>query len=318
VSEANLTWELKWIDSEAELTAAAKQLAKEELLSVDTETAGWQSGNEKLCLIQIGVPSKKLVLMVDPLAIADISALGAPLQANTPILVAHNASFEERQFARHGLKMRGVVDTLEMARRLRPDLESHTLRNCCLHLLGISLDKEEQTSDWSRRPLSEEQIKYAALDAEVAINLYLALLELENRLVVDTKLSIEELMHDFTDVSQKKFELTREISTELAYLDLRAEALRKAVRAKLVDGEEPYEGQWGKCKITKIKQTEINPQKVRSELPEIAELVIQEYVEKKKLELTMKEHGIDLSKISRVEIIKGHTDRLSIQPGELD
>jgi len=38
--------------------------------------------------------------------------------------------------------------------------------------LGISLDKKETRSNWIRRPLSEAQLKYAALDVEYLIYLY--------------------------------------------------------------------------------------------------------------------------------------------------
>ena len=37
----------------------------------------------------------------------------------------------------------------------------------CERELGIELDKTEQTSDWSARPLSKRQMAYAALDVKV-------------------------------------------------------------------------------------------------------------------------------------------------------
>ena len=48
----------------------------------------------------------------------------------------------------------------------------HSLKSVCERELGILLDKSEQVSDWSRRPLSERQVAYAALDAEVLLQLY--------------------------------------------------------------------------------------------------------------------------------------------------
>ena len=39
-------------------------------------------------------------------------------------------------------------------------------------MLGITLDKSETRSNWIRRPLSDAQLKYAALDVEYLIHLY--------------------------------------------------------------------------------------------------------------------------------------------------
>ena len=38
--------------------------------------------------------------------------------------------------------------------------------------LGITLEKDETRSNWIRRPLSDSQLKYAALDVEYLIHLY--------------------------------------------------------------------------------------------------------------------------------------------------
>jgi ribonuclease D len=37
--------------------------------------------------------------------------------------------------------------------------------------LHVVLDKEEQCSDWDRRPLSEQQLHYAAADAAVLLSI---------------------------------------------------------------------------------------------------------------------------------------------------
>ena len=42
----------------------------------------------------------------------------------------------------------------------------------CERELGIVLDKASQTSNWSRRPLDADQLRYAALDAEVLLALH--------------------------------------------------------------------------------------------------------------------------------------------------
>ena len=39
-------------------------------------------------------------------------------------------------------------------------------------MLGTTLDKAEQRSDWEQRPLSTQQIRYAGMDAYVLTKLY--------------------------------------------------------------------------------------------------------------------------------------------------
>ena len=40
----------------------------------------------------------------------------------------------------------------------------HSLKNLCGELLGVEIEKEEQSSDWGRRDLTAAQMQYAATD----------------------------------------------------------------------------------------------------------------------------------------------------------
>lgn len=48
----------------------------------------------------------------------------------------------------------------------------HTLAAVCRRELDKVLDKTHQTSDWTRRPLTDAQVAYAALDVEVLVQLF--------------------------------------------------------------------------------------------------------------------------------------------------
>ncbi len=309
---AKPSFQFDWIRTADELTKAAGTLVDEPLLSVDTETSGWQTGNEQLCLIQIGIPSKKRVLLVDVLGTGAPKALGPILAAPQPLIIAHNASFEERQFARYDLKVKGVRDTLTMSRELRPDLPNHTLRTCCRLLLGLELSKEEQTSDWSLRPLSDTQIDYARLDAEVALSLYDYLNALEERASRELNLDVPSLMKEYSTVVKGKFDIMASIAHEYAYLQAREAKLREAIRQKMIDGADPYDGTYGKASISKVKRTEVNPSRVRETFPEFAAEVIQEYVDRKRFDAVAKERGLPKNAIESVLDTVGFNDRLSL------
>lgn len=303
-------WSFEWVDTDTRLATVAAELEREPLLAIDTETAGWETNNERLCLIQIGIPSHEKVIVVDATKISDFNVLRPVLSGKTPQLIVHNAPFEKKQFERYGIRMDGVIDTLEMSRKLRPDLPNHTLKTCCKLLLKVEIDKAEQTSDWSIRPLSEKQLSYARSDAELAYALYSLLKAIEDRLSVDTKLSVSELMRLLLDNARSKFELTKEIAAELSFLSIQEEALREAIRSKLVAGEPSYEGQYGSCKISKVRRFEIIPAKLREIMPDLAPQVIREEVNKGRLATLMKEHGVPEEKMEEVQQLVGYNDRL--------
>jgi ribonuclease D len=145
------------------------ELRVADVVGLDVETA-LDFGT--LCLLQIAAPNR--TFLIDPLAVGDLKPIIDVLSGSVPVKVIHNARFERRILATMGVALDGVFDTLEASRRARgPDvLGGHSLAMVCERELGIMLDKSAQTSEWSRRPLTAEQLAYAALDAEVLVALY--------------------------------------------------------------------------------------------------------------------------------------------------
>lgn len=309
---ATPTYDFDWIRTIEELTQAAESIAREPIISVDTETSGWQTGNEQLCLIQIGVPSTKRVLLVDVLSTGAPLPLAPLLASPDQIFVAHNAMFEERQFARYDMKVKGIRDTLTMSRELRPDLPNHTLRTCCRLLLGLELSKEEQTSDWSVRPLSDKQIDYARLDAEVALTLYRYLDELESRVKAELHLDVPDLVQEYAKVVRQRYELTAAIAHDLGFLGAREQKLKETIRQKLIDGAPSYDGPMGRCEVKKVKRTEVNVRRVRELFPEFADQVVQEYVDRKRFDMVAKELGLPKNAIEMVLDTVGFNERLTL------
>lgn len=162
---------IEWVDTPAGLRAVTEVLAREEVVGLDVETA-LDFGT--LCLIQIAVATR--TYLIDPNAVGDLAPLRAVLGASRPAKVIHNARFESRVLAAVGVELKNVLDTMTISRTLRgPDvLGGHSLAMVCERELGLTLDKTEQTSSWSHRPLTIEQLRYAALDAELLLDLHRA------------------------------------------------------------------------------------------------------------------------------------------------
>jgi ribonuclease D len=114
---------------------------------------------------------------VDPLAIVDLSAL-APLFAGPAPLVALHAGDNDLAHLkrRFGFVFGAIFDTSLAARFL--GARALGLDVLLREYLGVELPPSRQKDDWSRRPLTEAQERYAAADV-------LHLLSLKDRLLTE-------------------------------------------------------------------------------------------------------------------------------------
>jgi 3'-5' exonuclease len=128
--------------------------------------------------------------VIDPLSVRSLEPLRLVLAATGPKKVIHNAPFERRILAEQGYQIANIVDTLRESRQIAP-ASSYGLKALCERHLQRILDKSEQMSEWGARPLSKSQLEYAAIDAEVLLDLYDILQqqhEVERTLVKDRAL----------------------------------------------------------------------------------------------------------------------------------
>jgi len=161
--------EIVWVRTIDELGSAVAELAGEPLIGLDVETT---LANRTLCLIQIATPAR--TYLIDALEATDLEPLHQVLQNAQTKKLIHNAAFEREVLGRHGFVIDSVIDTLSLSRqKYGIDAEGgHSLRAVVWREFGLDLDKSQQVSDWRSRPLSKEQMEYAALDAEVLLGLF--------------------------------------------------------------------------------------------------------------------------------------------------
>ena len=156
-----------WVATDADLIAAIARLRAETTVGLDVETT---LTGRTLCLVQLA--TSDVIYLIDALEVADLDPLAALLEDAAVTKVIHNAAFERSVFARFNMAIEPVVDTLALSRQHHGKVDGgHGLKAVCARELGITLDKGEQTSNWARRPLSERQLAYAAVDAEVLLSL---------------------------------------------------------------------------------------------------------------------------------------------------
>jgi len=159
-----------WIDEEADMIRAARQLGQEKKVGLDVETT--LQDPPLLCTVQIATGRTNYVF--DALALCDLSPVFRILEDDGIIKIIHYSRFEESVFGNLGVPIRNIFDTFRISRKLRGKRSryQHSLARVCRRELGRPLDKRYQKSNWMRRPLSPGQLHYAALDAEVMLLLY--------------------------------------------------------------------------------------------------------------------------------------------------
>jgi ribonuclease D len=156
----------------AALAELVARLRDEPVIAFDTESNSFHVYRERVCLLQVSTRTGDWV--VDPLAV-DPSPLGAVL-CDGRETVLHGADYDVRCLHREwGWRLPRLFDTMAAARRLgRAGLGLSALVE---QQFGVRLSKSFQRADWGRRPLTGEQLTYAALDTHYLLPIYDVLAE---------------------------------------------------------------------------------------------------------------------------------------------
>jgi len=149
-----------YIRESAAVERLIQRIATAEGVAVDTEADSLHNYFEKVCLVQLSFAGGHY--LVDPLAELDLSGLLAVL-AEKP-LILHGGDYDLRMMrASMGFRpRREVFDTMIAAQLL--GIEQIGLAALIERFFAVKIGKEGQKSDWSRRPLSEKQLRYAVND----------------------------------------------------------------------------------------------------------------------------------------------------------
>ncbi|MBE9205172.1 ribonuclease D [Nostoc sp. LEGE 06077] len=179
---------MPYLNTASEIRNSVAEYTQAKTLWIDTEVADYKSRNPRLSLIQVldnpDDMSGDRVLLLDVLDQHDVVAnFIEQIMVNPDIeKVFHNASYDVKFLGNK--KAKNITCTLEIAKKIPyyllpvPNYQLKTLATvlCNFHYI----DKQEQTSDWGQRPLTEEQIDYAYLDCIYLAQVHKHLLELQS------------------------------------------------------------------------------------------------------------------------------------------
>lgn len=161
---------MRIITTQAELVAFCKQVGDGEYITVDTEFIRERTYWPRLCLIQIA--NQENAAAIDPLADLDLAPVFALLQNPKLVKVFHAARQDIEIFYQMSKHIPVPIFDTQIAAAVCGYGESASYESLVNKIVGEELDKSSRFTDWSARPLSDKQLKYALSDVTHLCTIY--------------------------------------------------------------------------------------------------------------------------------------------------
>ena len=169
-------------------------------ITIDTETLVLNIKRDRLCLIQLRNESNKKVYLVKfdkDISPANSKNIKSLLEDKSLTKIFHYARFDMAVLKENlNINVRNVFCTKIASKLTRTYSSKHGLKDLVKEILNVELDKTEQTSDWSQKKLTKQQIQYAMNDV-----IYLSDLKknLETKLIEAKRLKTFKSIMNFLD-----------------------------------------------------------------------------------------------------------------------
>ena len=162
--------EFEIVVSASRLCEVVSLCREKSVVAIDTEFARFNTYFPIVGLIQLYDGDG--CYLIDPVEIEDISSLTVLIEDSSVTKIFHACS-EDLEVFKHslGVAPATLFDTQIAAAMLGVGF-SVSYQNLVEHYLDIRVPKEETRSDWLRRPLTNAQLKYAALDVIYLLQVY--------------------------------------------------------------------------------------------------------------------------------------------------
>ena len=172
------------VDFEDDLKKVLPYLKKQRVLGFDTETRPTFKKGQKneVALLQLSTENRAFIFRLNkmglPIDLVDI--LTDPNITKVGVAIHDDLKDLKR------LTQFNPIGFIEIQEKVKEfEIENFGLKKLSGLLLGFRISKAQQTSNWEAEPLTTAQIKYAATDAWVSLEIYNKLIEIEQQLLVD-------------------------------------------------------------------------------------------------------------------------------------
>ncbi|MDH5423419.1 MAG: ribonuclease D [Gammaproteobacteria bacterium] len=158
------------VTTDAELEQCCAALANSRFLALDTEFLREKTYYSILALIQVA--NESLTYIIDPIALDNLHKFFELINNPNIVKVLHSARQDYEIFYNlQGELPKPIFDT-QVAASLLGYGEQIGYANLVKDLLDIEVDKSQTRTDWTRRPLNEKQLSYAATDVIYLAEIY--------------------------------------------------------------------------------------------------------------------------------------------------
>ncbi|WP_162428484.1 ribonuclease D [Pontibacter pudoricolor] len=159
---SNNNIKIKLVSTPEQLQEAVTDLSTKKELALDLEfdqnrfTYGFN-----LCLIQV-TDGKGICYIIDPFNLPDLQPFFLLLENKAIMKIIHHSNNDILLLDKMGCSIQNVMDTDVAAKIL--NYERSSLATVLKEEFNIEIDKSQQSSNWNKRPLTEQQLQYAAID----------------------------------------------------------------------------------------------------------------------------------------------------------
>ena len=174
------------------------KLVSAQSVAIDAESLGLNyRGRDKLCLLQLCSGDDEVFIVQFDRKSYESPNLVKILSNKKILKIAHFARFEIGILKYYlNAQIKNVYCTKIASKLCRTYTDKHGLYDITKELLGIALNKAQQSSDWGLKKLSEEQKQYAASDV---IHLHQIKEKLDEMLLRESRLDLAKNCFDFLE-----------------------------------------------------------------------------------------------------------------------